>query len=111
MERGFVLINHIVDIQNFFLSENMSCLMVAAAVGPVGTPRAGRGAGSDAWSPRSSWMDRGPGALGGLIAQALQDETMKREDLCVRPACGTHGPAGPAVLKIPSPCRHEPRER
>ena len=43
MERGFVPINHIVDIQNFSLTENMSCLMVAAAVGPVGTQRAGSG--------------------------------------------------------------------
>ena len=47
----------------------------------------------------------------GLIAQALQDETMKREDLCVCAACGTHGTAGPAVLKIQRTCRHEPRER
>ena len=48
-------------------------------------------------------MDRSPGTLGGLIAQALQDETMKREDLCVCAACGTHGTAGPAVLKIQVP--------
>ena len=43
MERGFVPVNHIVDIQNLSLTENMSCLMVAAAVGPVGTRWAGSG--------------------------------------------------------------------
>lgn len=48
MKKGFVPINHIVDIQTFFLTENMSCLMVAAAVGPVGKRWAGSGVSSDA---------------------------------------------------------------
>ena len=40
-------INHIVDILTFFLPENMSCLMVAAAVRPVCKRWAGSGASSD----------------------------------------------------------------
>lgn len=65
MKKGFVPINHIVDIQTFSYWEYDAALMAEAAVGPVGKRWAGSGVSSDAWTPGSSWVDQSSGTLGG----------------------------------------------
>ena len=93
----------------FFLTENISCLMVASVVGPVGRQWAGSDASLDAWTPGSSWVDHGPGTLRGLIVQALQDQNMKTVDFLCVCVCGLWDAwtAGAAVLKLQSTCYHE----
>ena len=86
MERGFVPIHHIVDIQNFFfLAENMSCLMVAAAVGPAGKRWRGSGTSSDVWTPGSSGVDRSPAPSGANSSGSPGWDHEKRGFVCV---CG-----------------------
>lgn len=78
----------------FFLTENMSCLMVAS-VGPVGRQWAGSDASLDAWTPGSSWVESWPRHPQGVNSSGSPGPEHENSGflvcVCVYVACGMHG--------------------
>lgn len=102
LERGFVTINHIVGVKTiFFLTENMSRLMAASVVGPVGRWQAGsKWCQLGSVSPWRLWGGPQPRHPQGINSSGSPEpEHMKTVDFgCVswpvgcmdrRPSCST----------------------